>query len=103
MTDYFKQNHKCLIFIKMLNGILHSYGLYVNNYSCTIGNEIKHVFHVEKKFINFPTILYYEMIHILWFKLLTLQSFAIDLIQTLTKEHKFDVILTVDSGGLFVM
>ena len=79
------------------------YGLYVNNYSCTIDNEIKHVFHVEKKFINFPTILYYEMIHILRFKLLTLQSFAIDLIQTLTKEHKFDVILTVDSGGLFVM
>ena len=80
-----------------------SYGLYVNNYSCTIGIDIKHVFHVEKKSINFPTLLYYEMIHTLWFKLWTLQSFAIDLIQTLTKEHKFDVILTVDSGGLFVM
>lgn len=60
-------------------------------------------FMFKKKIINFPTILYYEMIHILRFKLLTLQSFAIDLIQTLTKEHKFDVILTVDSGGLFVM
>ena len=60
-------------------------------------------FMLKKKIINFPTILYDEMIHTLWFKLWTLQSFAIDLIQTLTKEHKFDVILTVDSGGLFVM
>lgn len=31
------------------------------------------------------------------------QPYALDLLHKLKEEHKFDVILTVESGGLFMM